>query len=151
MEITVESNGGAQEHQPNRFFFFNQTGWAFLIFSWEKQLFWQLLIIKISVTTTFPGLVVSQGTAPCGRTWFHSGPPTTLSKKQNPLKLCLLIFNQLPTPYSGTSPPTRCPTRWSTTSSGLSQRLSEASMLVRLKAEETELQTILIKLWLLAY
>merc|ERR1712018_134216 len=35
------------------------------------------------------GLVVSQGTAPCGRTWFHSGPPTTLS----------------------TLPPTRCPTR----------------------------------------
>merc|ERR1712211_224778 len=34
------------------------------------------------------GLVVSQGTAPCGRTWFHSGPPTTLS----------------------TLPPTRCPT-----------------------------------------
>ena len=96
MEITVESNGGAQEHQPNRLFFFNHTGWALLISWLEKQSFWQLLIIKISLKTTFSGLVVSQGTAPCGRTWFHSGPPTTLSKKQNPLKLCLSMNFLLP-------------------------------------------------------
>ena len=78
------------------FFFFNQTSPALLISWLEKQSFWQLLLIKISVTTTFPGLVVSQGTAPCGRTWFHSGRPTTLSKKQNPLKLCLSMNFLLP-------------------------------------------------------
>ena len=50
MEITVESNGGSQENQPNRLFFLNHTGWALLISWLEKWSFWQLLIIKISLS-----------------------------------------------------------------------------------------------------
>merc|ERR1712012_209960 len=53
--------------------------------AWKSQLRAMEELRSINQT----GLVVSQGTAPSGRTWFHSGPPTTLS----------------------TSPPTRCPTR----------------------------------------
>ena len=127
-----------------------------LIFSLEKQSYWQLLIIKISIATTFSGLVVSQGTVPCGRTWFHSGPPTTLSKKQNPLKLCLsinfLLRHITPDPMSN---PVIYYLKWvvSETVGGFNAGETEVrgNRIAMKQVFNRKVQKILPKLWLFAY
>ena len=136
MEITVSSNGGAQEHQPNRFATLLRTNFVvkiYQILKYRSMLhkryihpFRKIISHKINWTLLKAGSVHKR--------WLSLGEHgSLLDCRQQTVRFLENpeIWFLLP---SGTSRLIQCQTLWSTSSSGSSQRLLEASTEVRLKS-----------------